>query len=269
MKRVVITGAAQGIGAALVEEFLETHHAVLALDTQDEALQALKQTHQNSNLETLVFDVTRSEAYAELKKSFAEKNQRPDVWINNAGITAMGSFLDVSQAEFDRVLQVNFFGVVLGTRCAMELMQRPEHGAVINIASLAGHVASPFMSAYAASKHAVVGFTRAIQEEIAQTSSPLQVMLVSPGFARTAIMQASEKFKFPQWLDFAIADVNQVAKEIVEGYHRKQQEVVPTSNGKMLHAVNRLSPVLARKSSRLLNASSWKELLGLKPVSFR
>jgi len=265
-KFVVVTGAASGIGRSLVSEYLGKGLKVAALDRDEPALQALVAERSNTDLIVANADVTEREELLELAAKLAQDHGAPDIWINNAGITTLGAFEKVSPEDFDRVLAVNFTGLVNGTRAALSVMQRPRKGKIVNVASVSGVVPAPYMTAYTASKHAVVGFTRALREEHEQRHSPIEVLLVLPGFAKTKIMESREGFEFPKWLEWMIDSSQNVAHEIVEGVAASRKEIIPTFNGRMMLKAHRLLPDLTTRSSRILVARNWKELLGLHPI---
>jgi NAD(P)-dependent dehydrogenase (short-subunit alcohol dehydrogenase family) len=263
---VVVTGGAKGIGRALVSQYLEAGARVAALDAAQEALQSLAQEHASENLVTLACDVSDAASVETAATRVVERLGKPELWINNAGISVLGAFEDVAPEKFDQVWKVNFLGVVHGTRAALARMKEPERGLICNVASLNGLVPAPFMSGYTASKHAVVGFTRALQLELSQKQSPVRAVLVCPGFVKTDIMRGHEGFEFPKWLDFAVGDVAATAREIIDGIEAGEEEIIPTLNGKVMKAASRLAPSWVARSSRVLTARNWKELLGLRPV---
>ena len=265
---VVITGAASGIGRALLKKYLQAGAKVAALDVNEEALQELKTAHLEdaARIFNQVVDVSDEAEVIAAGQQIFSKFGKPSVWINNAGIALLGDFEKVATTDFARVMSINFDGVVYGTRVALSLMKEPERGSIVNIASVSGTVAAPFMTSYTAAKHAVVGFTRALREEREQSHSAIKIILVSPGLVRTKIMEVSEEFRLPQWLQWIVHDPDSTAEEIVAGIQSGRVEILPTINGKMLLALHRVAPGITRKSSRLVSAKSWKELLGLSPI---
>lgn len=252
-ERVVITGAASGIGRALVERYLERGDEVLALDLDQEGLQSL-------SCATMMLDVQEATSFEGIREW-----GRPSIWINNAGIVRMAPFRKISLEEFKRVIDVNLMGVVYGTRAALEQMSEPSSGKIANVASLNGVVAAPFASSYCASKHAVVGLTRSLQEELAAEHSPIQLSLILPGFVRTKINQVPD-FPIPKWVEWMVEEPEKTAREIVEGIDAGQREIVPTTHAKLMKRLGGWFPGWTAKSSRSLFAKNWKELLGLEPI---
>ncbi len=263
-KIVVITGAAGGIGRALVARLLKQGATVWASDVNADAVVEMEEEARKHDwrLHGFCADVTNLESLKRLREKALEGHERIDVWINNAGIAGIGGFMENDLAAFEKVMQVNFNGVLYGTRLALECFDKQGAGAVVNIASVAGHVAPPFMSAYAASKHAVVALTRAVREEMRLHQSNVKVVLVSPGFVDTAILSKGEKLGFPTWLDWALASPDGAAKTILDGVRRGVAEIYPTWNGKVMMGVAKFAPAaIARGGSKLLLARNFKDYL--------
>lgn len=264
-KVVVITGAAQGIGKELALIYAkETKTQVVALDINQEALEILKE--QEDSIYIFQVDVSNEADLEKVGLQILEKIGKPTIWINNAGLAKTSAFEKMSSADFKKVMDVNFNGIVYGTRVALSLMQKPRRGVIVNMASVNGKVPAPYLSAYGASKHAVVGFTKALQEEHQLSHHPVKIILVTPGFVETAILDHNPEFQLPEWFDTLIESAQAVARQIVKGIEKMQPEIRPTLNGKLMLAMHRIAPELTLKSSRLLVAKSWKELLGLNPI---
>ncbi len=262
---IVITGGAKGIGRCLVQEYLGKGYEVLALDADAAALKELSLSTQNALLSTFECDVAREEDWARVRECLSKKN-RVKIWINNAGLTRVGPFEEIAPEEFRKVLDVNFWGVVHGTRLALSLMKDPLSGVIINVSSLNGILPAPLMTAYVASKHAVTGFTRALQLEHEQTQNPVRVVLVSPGFVKTDILRASPKYSLPQWMERISETPEKVASEIVRRVEKGEDEIVVTIHGRLLSHVSRLLPRTLPRASKILLAKNWKEFFGLEPI---
>jgi NAD(P)-dependent dehydrogenase (short-subunit alcohol dehydrogenase family) len=178
-RTVVVTGGAKGIGRATVERFAAAGDRVVALGRDEAALTTVQ------TAETHVCDVTDETAVI---KTFNEIGD-VDVLVNNAG---MGESAPLHQTTLDawrRHLEVNATGAFLCTRAVAPGMKERGAGAIITVASTAGRAGVPYTTAYTASKHAVVGLTRAVAAEYAGTG--VRVNAVCPTFVRTEMTDRS------------------------------------------------------------------------------
>lgn len=178
-RRVVVTGGAKGIGLAVVERFLALGDEVVALGRDGEALARLEREHHRAR--TLVCDVTDEDAVV---ATFAQIGP-VDVLVNNAGLAESAPLHRTSLADWRRHLDVNATGAFLCLRAVVEGMRERGAGVVVNVASTAGRVGTPYTAAYTASKHALVGLTRAAAAELGGTG--VRVNAVCPTFVRTEL----------------------------------------------------------------------------------
>lgn len=262
-RRVWITGAASGIGLALAREAARQGARVLAIDRDAKALAALEKEAGllGLGLATLAADVAAGPKFLAALRKAAARRGAPEVFVNNAGIARVATFAETNLADFERVLGVNLKGAVWGTHFALERMQKAREGLIVNIASMAGHLAAPFMTSYSASKFAVVGFTRSLQAELRLAQSPVRVCLVCPGFIDTPIMR-QPGVDFPSRLRWMVARPESAAREILRQALAGRAEVYPDFGGRFLSGLHRWLPGLTARSSRLLVARTWAELLG-------
>lgn len=264
---VVITGAASGIGFSLVKQYLDTGDRVVGIDLKPQVLQEYKESLGIKDRDLLIYqaDVRSEDSLREIATDILEQWGRPHIWYNNAGLAFLGKFQEITKEDFQLVIDVNFFGVVHGTRVALEVM---DSGKVVNMASMNAKIAAPWMSSYVASKHAVAGFTRSIREEMDLAHRKIDLILVTPGFVNTKIIQGrdEEGVELPEWFFKMAEDPSEVAKEIFKAVAKGQREIVPTMNAKIMEQLNRVTPGLVRKSSRIFVAKNWKELMGIEPI---
>lgn len=191
-KVVAITGAGAGIGRALALDAAR-QQAVLALSDWDEAglletadLVAsegfgVPRTHQLD-----VRDRAAMHAYAD---SLRVDLGRVNAVVNNAGVALHGDFEEVSYEDFDWVMDVDFWGVVQGTKAFLPHLIESGDAHVVNVSSLFGLMAVPGQSAYNAAKFGVRGFTEALRQEMLVAGHPVGVTCVHPGGIRTAIVR--------------------------------------------------------------------------------
>jgi NAD(P)-dependent dehydrogenase (short-subunit alcohol dehydrogenase family) len=191
----VVTGAASGIGRAIALALAE-RGADLAICDVDEA--GLKQTEEAAaalgrRVLAMRVDVARSEELAELaERTFAELG-RADVLVNNAGIGVGGPFVEVPLSAWDTIIGINLKGVVSGCHHFLpRMIEAGGGGHVVNISSSAGFIAAPGMSAYTATKYAVLGMSESLAIELQEHG--IGVTAVCPGIINTAIVRTGQMY---------------------------------------------------------------------------
>ncbi|QNN52425.1 SDR family NAD(P)-dependent oxidoreductase [Nocardioides mesophilus] len=191
-KVVVITGAGSGIGRALALD-AGRQGAVLALSDWDET--GLAETASlladagtgPGQCRTDRLDVRDREAMRHYAASVSEELGRVNVLVNNAGVALHGDFEEVSYEDFEWVIDVDFWGVVHGTKEFLPHLIASGDGHLVNLSSLFGLMGMPGQTAYNSAKFAVRGFTEALREEMLVAGHPVGVTCVHPGGIRTAI----------------------------------------------------------------------------------
>jgi len=188
--RVLITGAASGIGFALAERFVSEGMRVAMADVEEPALAdaASKLRAAGGEVVAEVTDVSDGDAVDRLARTVADTFGPVHVLCNNAGVGAGGLVADLTTADWEWVLGVNLWGVIHGLRAFLPgMLASGEAGHVVNTASLAGHVSAPFMAPYSASKFAVVATSEALFHELKMTSAKVGVSVLCPGWVNTNI----------------------------------------------------------------------------------
>ena len=179
----VVTGAARGIGRAIVSEFIqaEVQHVVCADLLADEL--ADLQREFGDRVTTLVHDITDAEGWQALVSQTLSAHGRLDILVNNAGILIFGTLEETAPEDFKRLMEVNVFGAFLGMQAVLPPMKQAKQGAIVNISSVSGVVPSNFVGAYSASKFAVRGLTRVAALEFGLDG--IRVNSVHPGGVNT------------------------------------------------------------------------------------
>ena len=193
-KVAVITGAGSGIGQALAYD-LARRGAKLAISDVDEVglAETAKQLRViGAPVHTARLDVTDRPAVLEYADTVAAEYGSVNIVINNAGIAFTGDIEQMTFEQIERVIDVDFWGVVNGTKAFLPHLIESGDGHVVNISSLFGLMAVPGQSAYNAAKFAVRGFTEALRQEMLVNGHPVQVTCVHPGGIKTAIARNSE-----------------------------------------------------------------------------
>jgi NAD(P)-dependent dehydrogenase (short-subunit alcohol dehydrogenase family) len=187
----VVTGGGRGIGAAIAGALAGAGAGVVvAARTAAEvegAAAALRS--RGGRAWAIVCDVTRPDDVEELERGAVERLGRVDVLVNNAGLAHSAPLHRLQLDDWNRLLAVNATGTFLCTKAFLPAMLERGWGRVVNVASVAGLEGAKYVSAYAASKHAVIGFTRSIAAEVAGRG--VTVNAVCPGYVDTDLTRRS------------------------------------------------------------------------------
>lgn len=229
-KVVVITGASSGIGAAAAMRFAhEGCKMVLAARRGDRLEQLSAQIRQaGGQALPVVMDVSQPSQIEAMVKSALEAHGRIDILLNNAGFGRLGWLEALDPvADIQAQLNVNLLGVILTARAVLPQMYGQRSGHIINVASLAGWIAPPLYTIYAAGKFGVRGFSEALRREAMPMG--VHVSVIYPGSVRTEFglhvgdSAAKRRFKTPTWLTLSADDV---ARALVGLARHPRREIV-------------------------------------------
>jgi NAD(P)-dependent dehydrogenase (short-subunit alcohol dehydrogenase family) len=186
----VVTGAAGVIGTATIKLLAERGARIVAVDRREQDLQtAIKDLPASAQALAVAADVTREDEVAEYVRAAVDRFGAIDAFHNNAGIEGdIAPIPKYSLETFRRVLDVNVVGVFLGMKHVLPVMLKQNRGSIINTASIAGLVGSPDIAVYTASKHAVIGLTKAAAVECSGTL--VRVNCVCPGLIDSRMLSA-------------------------------------------------------------------------------
>lgn len=189
-KVVVVTGAAGGIGRALVQRFCEEGARVVAADINPEALDRLQIGLRDyaSQLIPLALDITDHAAVARELVAVADRAGSIDILINNAGWDQPIQFVDTTPDFWDKVIAINLRGPLNLQHVVVPMMIRAGGGKIVNIASDAGRVGSSGESVYSACKGGIIAFSKTLAREVARHN--VRVNVVCPGPTETALLQS-------------------------------------------------------------------------------
>ncbi len=181
----VVTGAARGIGRAIAVELVARGHAVVITDVDADAV---RRTAEEIGAVTGVpHDVRAAAGHRDVAEE-ALRHGRLAVWVNNAGVGHDGTLVDLSDDKVRALVEINALGPMWGCRAALDAFG-PEGGDIINIASLSGHGPVPGLSAYAATKAAIVSLTLSLSAEVPRK---VHVHAVCPDGVATAMVEAMQ-----------------------------------------------------------------------------
>ncbi len=185
MHSILITGAASGIGAGIAHELARNGHHLIVSDLDRDAAErvALAIRDGGGSAESVALDVTSDDSVAEALASIT----RPvDVLVNNAGLQHVSPLEEFPVAKWDFLVQVMLVGVARLTRAVLPGMRARGYGRIVNIGSIHALVASPYKSAYVAAKHGLVGLSKVVALETADTD--ITINTVCPSYVKTPLV---------------------------------------------------------------------------------
>ena len=187
-KVAIITGSARGIGKATVQKFAEEGYISVAVDILEEGIELCDEL--NAKGMECVFhqgDVADEAFVQDVVTQTLEQYQRIDVLVNNAGIVLVKPLDEIEFPEFKRVFDVNVGGIFLFCKHVMPTMKKQRSGAIVNMASVSGHVGQIDHVVYGSTKGAILALTRALAWEVADYN--IRVNSISPGSVDTPMLR--------------------------------------------------------------------------------
>jgi NAD(P)-dependent dehydrogenase (short-subunit alcohol dehydrogenase family) len=245
-KVAIVTGGASGIGRALCEALARREAAAIVVaDIDAEGAQEVAVSHRCA--QAMHVDVSREEDVQALVGETVAQHGRLDLIINNAGVAICGEVRDLTLDHWQRVLDVNLWGVIYGTTAAYRVMVNQGFGHIVNVASLDGLTPMPLAVPYTAAKHAVVGLSTALRIEGAELG--VKVSVACPGTVQTNILDTAafvgierEEAIAEMQSGFKMADPTDCARAILHGVERNQAIIVDTRLNRLFWRLYRLSP---------------------------
>ncbi|NQD95935.1 SDR family oxidoreductase, partial [Pseudomonas sp. CrR25] len=251
-KLVLVTGAGSGIGRATLLEFAEQGATLVAADINLAAAERSAELARALGAEAFSYqlDVGDSAAMATFAAWVGAQFGSPDIVVNNAGIGMAGSMLDTSNADWERLLRINLWSVIDGSRLfARQMIDAGKRGHIVNTASAAAFVPSRNYPAYATSKAAVLMLSECLRAELA--GHGIGVTAVCPGLVNTAIIQATRFNGLT-----AEAEARQQAK--AQRLYRRRNLSAETVAIKIIRAVQRNQALVAVGVEAHLSIAQWR-----------
>ncbi len=266
----IITGGASGIGRALGAELAKRGAGeVVIADLQtalaEEAAEGIRKA--GSRATVFALDVRDKVAVERMISEIQRTSGRIDYVFNNAGTGVMGETHLLEERDWDLTIDVNLHGVVNVIRAVYPRLIAQGYGHLINTASVAGLIGSPFLSVYSATKHAVVGLSKSMRIEAAPHG--VRVTALCPGAVRTplltggsmgrSIYEMSEARRLAWWERFRPGDVAGFAKETLDRVARNQGIIILPKYNRLGVALFRTFPALEELFGRKLHARTLAE----------
>lgn len=186
----IVTGAASGMGRELVRQLAAGGATVVATDIDARTLGESVAALASPGVSAETLDVVDAVRFRKLVERTAREHGRLDYVFNNAGIAVYGEAIDMTRAQWERIVNINLWGVLNGTMPAYEVMAKQGFGHIVNTASAAGLAPVPLLAAYSMTKHAVVGLSTSLRAEAAEHG--VKINVVCPGVVSTGIFDHSQ-----------------------------------------------------------------------------
>lgn len=262
-KIAVVTGASSGIGRELAVGLAKEGCRLALADVDIDGLKETERMVRHEGGEAIILRVdvsSREEIY-----SFAEKVIRNygavDIVINNAGVVFTSTIEEMSFKDFERVMNINFWGTVYGTKAFLGHLKKQKSSHIVNISSVYGLWGLATQASYSASKFAVRGFTETLMQELKGTG--VDVSCVYPGGVRTNIVKNSDSQQFndnPEAKDrfikkfeaTAMTTPKKAARLIISGIKRRKKRIVIGPDAHLFDITQRVFPTLYQKLSPLV-----------------
>jgi short-subunit dehydrogenase len=251
-----VTGAASGIGRALAWE-LAVRGCDLALADRDEAgLASVAAEIAKSGRKVTAhrIDVSEPAQIDAFAAAAIAAHPTLNILVNNAGVALLGEFTEIDQAQFEWLMNINFWGVVHGTRVFLPQLSSRPAAHIVNISSIFGIIAPPGQTAYCASKFAVRGFSEALRHELKLAFSPVKLSVVHPGGIATnivrnmrtgvAVTDNARRAELIEFFDkeFAKTTAQAAATAIIAGIEKNAPRILIGADARKLDRLQRILP---------------------------
>jgi len=245
-QRVFITGGASGLGRALAERYARAGWRVCIGDIH-EARGAETVAALGGGAHFRRCDVTRDEELLAAAAWLEREWGGVDVVVNNAGVAIGGGIDEIAMSDWQWIVDINLLGVVRGCKAFTPLFRKQRRGHFVNVSSMAGLVHPPVMSAYCATKAAVVALSETLRLELQRDG--ICVSVVCPGFFRTNLTEtlragnADVERVTRKLVEQARAGADEVAERVFRGVARRDFYILTHAEGRLAWMVKRLAPV--------------------------
>jgi short-subunit dehydrogenase len=259
-KTIVIAGASSGFGKGVALELANQRANLVLAARRTGLLEDLARECEARGAKTLVVttDVSDDQAVRRLADAAVAQFGSIDVWINMAGVGALGRFEDVPLADHERVVDVNLKGVISGSYYAMRRFRQQGQGTLINIASVAGRVPFPYYSSYVATKHAIVGLGGVLNQELRVNGEKnIHVTTINPFAADTPWFDHAANYSGHQPRTVMPDPPEKVVHAIVAATVKPRPEINVGYKANMAAASHRI----ARRATENINGSVFNKAM--------
>ena len=249
----VVTGAGSGIGRALALELAKRGNRIAISDVNDEGLEQTRSevAALGAKVSARRVDVSNRDAVHAWAEAVESDFGAAHLVVNNAGVALAATLQEVTYEDFEWLMDINFWGVVYGTRAFLPLLERQDAGHVVNISSVFGIIAFPHNGTYNAAKFAVRGYTEALRMELRLAGSSVSATCVHPGGIKTNIARSARVYDEQAFGGKEIGDEfdtmafttpEDCARQILRGVERDAPRVLVGADARLIDTVQRLVP---------------------------
>jgi NAD(P)-dependent dehydrogenase (short-subunit alcohol dehydrogenase family) len=247
--RAVVTGAGSGLGRALALDLAKRGASLIISDIDPSSAEQTAELvrEQQAQAEVIPCDVTDRDAVFALVGETEKRLGGIDLIANNAGVAVGGPFDEISIEDWRWAVDINLWGVIYGCQAAVPKMKAQGRGYILNVASAAGLLAPPSMSAYNVTKAGVVSLSETLFAEY--KSEGIRVAVLCPTFFRTNIVEAGrgastnkEDAQIIRWMERSKVQAPDVAKGAIDSVRDGKLYVQPMRDGRMAWRLKRTSP---------------------------
>ncbi|HYO51368.1 SDR family NAD(P)-dependent oxidoreductase [Archangium sp.] len=277
-KVAAITGAGSGIGRAMAE-LLARHGCHVALSDVDEhglAQTAERCRSHGGEVRTARVDVAQRQAVHAWADDVARDLGAVHIIINNAGVALGATIEDTRYEDFEWLMNINFWGVVHGTKAFLPHLKAAGEGHIVNVSSVFGLIGVPTQGAYNAAKFAVKGFTEALRQELEVETSTIGVTCVHPGGIKTNIARNARMTHRRGWVDQrSAADFEKVfsttperaASDILSAILENRRRQLIGADAVLIDLVQRIMPTLYQRLLVAWTRRRRRKMMMLDPMS--
>jgi len=249
-KTVLVTGGAAGIGRAVCEAFAAQGAYVYAADINEDGVKAVAAKSAGA-ITPLRMDVSQQGDFQQAIVQIVADHGQLDILVNNAGIAVAGAFSDTSMDEIEKIMNINLWSVLYGSKLAYTQMLKQGHGHLVNVSSSGGMMPVPNQTMYSAIKHAVLGFSHSLREEAALKG--IKVSTVIPGMVQSDLWDNAVNIKDynmkknMQSTGLKPISAQDAAKAILAGISANDRSIVFPAITKIIVRLYQLMPNLLTK----------------------
>ncbi|MBN1289113.1 MAG: SDR family oxidoreductase [Actinobacteria bacterium] len=269
-KVVVITGAASGMGQAAAVAFANQGSRVVAIDINEEGLKKTVSLLDGKSAESMSMkvDLTSEESVKEMAETVIDKYGGADVLVNVAGVLMLGDFADSPLKQWKWVVDVNLFGQANTIHYLLPAMIERKSGHIVNVASAAGLFPITCLSAYTASKHASVGFSEVLSQELREhgilvttvcpggSNTPMGESMITHGFSQTEKLSLSNTSSLRKFL----TSPEDLADLMVKSVLDEKPGIVAMRGTRILHFIHKYLPAMYRWMMKSVRAGINKNI---------